>query len=1588
MKRAFTYIIVINLLLSLFTPIDYSLAMANDFSDTDQVQKIGLSDKFLPPSENWVQNMAGEIPATFSTVKYEFQDDIIELGEDISKSIASRAMIISGSTIQKILPKRIVAQGGYIPIDVLDGAAAKVGQKIEIGSIVVDKDSRTAFKVLAPITFQGLPDPGEDMDGLDELIQVTAAFEGNYGVTMPQLHEVLKEFSFGGSGEDGETIELTKGNITGFAPNVEKNFYSPTNFEFIKLEDEYTGFKYIEDKFASFRFDNEKLDAFMEDGSKINVTVNGGIGIGKMKLTGKYSGFDGYKIALSMDEESYLHVDMKANLDEEIKIPIIGIGVDLGVGSISGGVFIVVGVDGAIRLEIGAREYVKASMGVKGSTRLYIPTSVKPLFGLDKLEGEGDLAMTGPIKGYLKFGPEVGIDIFGFDIAGASLYLGTGANVSSDNLLLDVELYGILDANAKFAGKRLSLVNQRPTILKRKQANTGSFLISFIEVFIEPSRVGGIIKKQDADPDKEDKPAKGIKYRILVVAENKSIDLNNLASIDEPYVRKYPQTGYKETNEEGEFIYEDLSASMLYNGDKVYLEIIDEKGDKDKTNDERFISAPQSPILPFEKMKIYKADAFNDYMKGQIMPIRVINWDATPQDPPEDQYETRYYGNLPVTIKNYTYEAAEGGEKAVVISDEKGNFDTRINIPAGIVNDLNIKLPPTYAFCRNYSISIESKGCQVTSTQWCIPEVTIICNRVIEEVDDSFVKREENGKIIDSMKFREYIWFVNPYGTRTISNEEIFIDTWGISSVDSPSRGSSLNPNYEGTDLGGTNPVTVSEASSPGLTAILDKNGNETGASVLAREIIAEWVWQEHKNPVKITSSDNYNCTRDGGSFLVTASGYKPFLFSLENEPAGVRFKIGTGDKISMTIPPGLQEGEYKFTIRAEEDRSRTHKDISELFNLAENDYYEGNDPSPPDEQLFTLTISKGLAVIEEEGVEPENPEEAKPAEEIRPPKESEDLEEPEETNPPEEVEPPAEIGFAPLIDEEKHDYKFSKVDNDKSFTIDVDARGSTPIKWYLMPTRPYALNEGLSIDNKSGLLTVDGEMEEGNYYFTIKAENDFGFDTQTCQLAITKPLRIAPIISTENHGYAFSRTASGRDLEVQIRASGSTPIEWSLIRTEGYRIPEGINIDKDTGLLTLYGTMTRGNYYFTIKAENDVGSDTQECSLEIKASINISNTTKQDLKLLSSFSPVEDSSKASLYNDNQAEISLEKQEMPSIAYTITINCDDERDFYSNDRFNINGAKYIRWEPSFSTYVDDILIKDYMLDNAPWCLKYHYKDSFIAHDSAEKIEQIIKELSKETYDEDFGLGMFSGGMISRQDLESEFDEKIVNPIEEQASYLDYASLIEEINSRKIGNFLVELDKNTGATVPGEYFTALMDNPDASISFNQEGAMIKFAGKDVLSVSQYDSFNLKYFSEAVHKDEILEQIGNGGENFTFAFFHHGELPGMASFSIDTNISDGTSVNVYRYDTEEGQFILIGEKVMTEAGGLVTYRNNTMSEYLITSKTLENAVISESVKLQGGANKGKKLLLGMAVGIALVLVAAAAFVFAKNKKHTEK
>lgn len=1491
--------------------------------------------EFLPADMKWQTLADGETPASFQAT-YALADGVLLVTDKVSESIRSAGDFISGGTAQRLLPNRIIAEGGYIEKDILDAAAEQQGRAVSPGTVVVDPSTGTAFKVVSPTEF------GNAADTDAELSAMLTPLEGTYAVAQPEPAEVLKEFSFGGA--DGETVTLTRGNVTGFAPHVEENLVETDGFSPIAFGDSLKDFKYLSgDSLVRLQFEDEQLDAWLGDGSPICVKVSGGIGVDQIDVTARYTGFDGYRIEMTLKQESYLIVEMDADVSQEIVIPVFGIDVNLQVGDtsigrITGGVFVVVGMDGTLRLEIETREFTSTTVGVRGSTKFYIPTSIHPVYD-QEFKGDGEVDLAGDIDGYLKFGPMLRLEVFGFKLVGAGAFLGAGVHAQADGHYLNIELYGLLQIYIDFVGKHLSLANFRPTILSKRQADTAGFQIEFLEVYVYPGRVGGILKMEPPEKGGPLIPAADIPYRILVVPKGETFNPDVAGDIDKPAILKYPASGYAVTDEEGEFYQGD--DCYLCKGDQVYLEY--------QSGGKSYFSDPVLPTLPFQKISIAAADYFNDFVTGQVQPICVINWAAKPDDPPEQQYEWKEYANGIVTLNPYlstTWNVhIPFGGQARTMTDEHGYFDTRNPLFSIITGKA---VPNTYFdvyenrdnwgsaggfdFRMDYHEAVSGGRMQCHTTS------SLVFTRTVLEVEDSYSRSyEEDGTIVDQMAYDEYIWIVNANGTRTVTEEEFQYTGEMFSTQDF---------------LWDWNETEVSDydiaftPNSQKLTSVPDENGDPTGTALFSQRVTVQWVWQAHPNPLRITSDDHAAVTTAGGSFQVTAEGYDPFAYVLTGAPQGVSIDKDTG---LISIGAGMAEGEYPFTIRVSENRTMI------LQQIGMPDPYEGNDPSPPAEQTFTLSVTEASVS------EPEVSSEA------------------------------AQI--APKIAEEEHDYEFSMVSGEEDLTVPVFASGSEPIVWSVSDDSG-DLPEEIRINAETGVLSAEKELEAGAYRFTIRAENDAGFDTQGCVLTVSEA-RTAPVLSEASHNYQFTKLINGGDLEIFITAAGSEPITYSLVpKSERYLIPDEVSIDPESGVLTVREGVEAGKYYFSVKAENDVGSDTRECVLTVVSAslgqfsqpglpgLSASADLSGDISLLAASSGQSVSSPTvtpAVPSETPAVVS--PSTLPLNA--ATLRNDDPNDVYTDDRWNTNGALFVRWHSKVTVTVPGAV--DYLMgetgytfyDESPRCFNYHYSECL-----PDFVKNRLRAFLEEQTTESAQTGVFLGERMSTEDLLGGIDDFTVNPITEGSVYLEYGSLLGEMASQEGGSFLVDLNESTGTIITGKYFSALQANPGAELTFRQSGADVTFCGEDVETAFDYDMLDFGYYAGAFSKEQMLAAAGPGGETFAYAFAYHGDLPGTATFAVTTDIAEGSKVNVYKFDAAENKFTLIASGLTVAEGGVVTYQNNTMSEYLITTGTIAGA---EAQDADGGFRNGGWWILGVGTAAAAALVV---WVVRRSKKQKNR
>ncbi len=1493
MKKITAFILTFSLILTVITPpssiitataspLITQYGLGNIPASLDNMKEEKPFDyEFLPVSAEWKNVVSNQPPATFSNVTYQLADGVVPVGTDVTQSIASAGQLIAGSSIQRMSPNKIVAEGAYVPKSVLDSVQA--GEPVKPGTVYADVNSGTAFKVVSPIEYSESTEP----------------FKDTYAVTKPELSEILTDFEL-----PEQTVNLTLGNITGFAKNVEECMVVP-GFSTIAGENY---FRYLQDPMINLQFPKDtELEAYAGDGISITVILNGALGIGDMQLTGKYSGFGGYRIGLSFKQEAYLEVALLVKIDKEIRIPIYGFDIGFGIGKVAGGLFIVVDLEGNLRLEVEARAYVANTIGMKGNTAFYVPVTFLPLFEISEKKFDGDVRILGKIDGALKAGALVEVELFGIKLVGVGAFVGAGLTVTISNLNLDIEVYALVQAYIAIIGKTFNLVNLHLTLLEKKQRNTGGCRISILETFLQPQRIGGFIEVPEGDSYI---PKPNGEYRVKVIP--KGIDPDSAS----PEIRYYPAPGnnntpvYALTNNEGVFYRDDV---QFINSDKVCIEF--------KLGTDVFESDAVSPTLPFKKITVMKADYFNDFVTGQVEPYKAINWNAPVNSTPEQKSEMLYYqGNVTVTLST-------GGNQAIARVDQNGFFNTAkpqiISNGKDIVNSIDVRPESKTA------VSIDVAEATVTCHSGLAPTISFEIVRVIDKVDNSYKQYQEGKKTIDQMAYNERIWLINLNGERVPTDSQFSCQAYGFSTQDLLTKGYFLPAlgSYYVSNNAAAGLVPAEQKT--GLTEEFDENDDPTGSTLFQQRVTTEWVWQPHSNPVAIKSPDHKEISsQQEGSFQIVATGVEPLIYSIENAPVELQIDNMSG---LITIPSGIQPGNYVFKIRVEQSEN-----ISGLY-LDKFEVYK-EDTSPPAEQQFTLSVLEDIALQ------------------------------------------------------------------------DLTSATSAPDS-----ATPDAAQETLATVTSEGTApaTQSSQAATGTPLSTaspIPTQVQTPVPTQAPTPAPTQ--RTAPSFRQEAHNYQFTKSLAAGDTTVQVIVSGSTPITFSLAQTSSrYIIPEGLLIGVSNGILTFKGGIQPGEYYFTVVASNEVGSARQECKLTVTSLTHgslLQGFTHTGMLILpvrsgmfsmllnrpavpvilklaadpNATNPAQDQQQYQINKQIQANKQYNKYMQNVSANLIKIRNDHAADLYSTDQFTTNGAPYVQWDSLITLTIEGKKTYYYVHDNMP--MNDHH---FTQLDDAtrEKIKKDILEKLTEYNRDDFIWGDKLG-------LEDMLDMKIKlvsdmqgNLIKDITTILEYGSIIDAMNSSDGGTFDINLDEAAGTFVTGKLFIGLQNNSNDFLNFQQKGAGVKFAGKDVKKASQTDLYNFAFSTGAPNGSAMLSSIDDGQKAFIYSFAYHGQLPGMAAFTVSTSIEAGTKVNVYKFDATSSKFTLIAGGLAVGAQGEVVYNNNTMSEYLVTTQTLRGVSISDVARTQGSL-WGISPIYWIAGAAAVVMIAVIClwlFVFRKKR-----
>jgi len=905
-------------------------------------------------------------------------------------------------------------------------------------------------------------------------------------------------------------------------------------------------------------------------------------------------------------------------------------------------------------------------------------------------------------------------------------------------------------------------------------------------------------------------------------------------------------------------------------------------------------------------------------------------------------------------------------------------------------------------------------------------------NRAIYPVEGSEKKDTVtiDGKQYDrhTMQYDEYIWIINPKGERTVSDEEFFYQMKVNSSADiAASYSNAKNKGYKlvRTVANGTSTTMFSQR----VTAEWIW-GNHPDP-VKFTDVPA----------LKFTASGKKNYGAElptsGGTVQVKAEGLLPSYY-LEGAPEGVKINKNTG---LITVPAGLAPGDYKFKISAVQEYRGTkieyqsYERVGEFFQYvpreALDSVYYGHDPVPADTREFTLVI-KGEApkpeppvikfndtkysILQGGGFQTEytltGTEPIMVAVAAKNARGGAVLGFTVDTSG-RLVSAPNNLaagtytvtataknsagessasftltvertGTAPAFVKETHNYAFIfNVSTDTVKDYQIKATGSAPITYSLEASGSHALPAFISINPNTGVVKVTaGFSELGTHYFTIRAVNDFGSATQGCTLTVDR-LGMNPT--------GFSGGSAAPAIMLLSASTGNPSLSGMNSTVLAAEKPVA------TSVLAEGITVTHAEFDRSLKGR----AKTQLTAVETER------------KLLYMESQI--SKNPNIINPSAL--------MPEPLNKVTITWKDAKDIYTNDRNLINGAEYIFWDsevsvipsqepvtsPTFAGYLYEKWqlkgVSDVLKDSVPSSNKYHpIYEKYVRPEVPTTSKVSLKDAVVNTE----GLKESTNTMISGSKINglsgknsameqwmqnSGLDElELSDPVVEANrnaeagsvtyKYLHFGPQLVEMAEQKTGLYTVALDDSTGAAVSGEYFTTLKGNKDLSLAFEQKGAAITFNGKDIKGdILDSTLLDLKYTPLSRMEDEMLAAAKTeGGKNFTYSFGHHGELPGMATFDVTTDMTEGETVNVYRYEPDAGKFTLIAGDLKVGTGGSVRYRNNTMSDYLITTNRIDGALTQSN-----GAGNNWLLYAGIISVLMLVAAGTVVFIILKKKKR---
>jgi len=208
------------------------------------------------------------------------------------------------------------------------------------------------------------------------------------------------------------------------------------------------------------------------------------------------------------------------------------------------------------------------------------------------------------------------------------------------------------------------------------------------------------------------------------------------------------------------------------------------------------------------------------------------------------------------------------------------------------------------------------------------------------------------------------------------------------------------------------------------------------------------------------------------------------------------------------------------------------------------------------------------------------------------------------------------------------------------------------------------------------------------------------------------------------------------------------------------------------------------------------------------------------------------------------------------------------------------------------------------------------------------------------------------------------------------------------------NILLDLGTSASKQVSAKLFNELKLHPNASLTINTGSVKIVFKASDITEDIKEEYYDFSFLYNGEYADLIRQKAGDDN-GIVFSFVYEGKLPGYATFYLLTNLNQGDSYNIYKFNFEEEKFYLIARDAVVLQAGVLPYVNNTCSEYIITKTDIKDAIEYESASKQDSVNtsgisiyKNDIIYLAMIAAALIIGFAIGAVIFSRKKTaHAE-